>query len=61
MDGQQPDGAAERPNAPTAEEIAKLREFLGNHTDAGRPGVHKGTGARPNNVRQLERPSNEID
>ena len=60
MDGQQADGA-ERANAPTDAEIAKLREFLGNHTEAGSPGVHKGTGEHLNNVRPLERPTREID
>ncbi|GAA3142622.1 hypothetical protein JOF29_000825 [Kribbella aluminosa] len=64
MDGQQADGAMRQANAPTAAEIAKLREFLGVHTDADRPGVYKGTGERPDNVRPLARPdrtTNELD
>lgn len=66
MDGQQEEGVSVAAAAgPTAAEIAKLREFLGDHTAADSPGSHKGSGERPDNVRPLadrrERRTQEVD
>jgi hypothetical protein len=62
MDGQGAGNAGQRGNAPTEQEIADLRRFLGNHTAANRPGVHSKTGERPDNVRPLaSRRDREID
>lgn len=62
MDGQEAGSARQSGSAPTAQEIADLRRFLGDHTAANRPGVHSKTGERPDNVRPLaSRRDREID
>ncbi|MFF0265016.1 hypothetical protein [Kribbella sp. NPDC004536] len=65
MDGQQAEGVSGAGGGPSAAELAKLREFLGDHTAADSPGSYKGTGEAPNNVRSLvarrQRPANEVD